>query len=279
MDAWASFWAAFFCACWGLNYSRPTLIVQQGWDEGPAAGPILSGEVAALAARLAGDVRAGWAALPPELADDAGSCLPHDRRALVTILDRGYAALDWLAYAPARSWESPPPKPVYALFYPFGTSGMYSPWTSEVQYDAALPDSALPYTVAHELAHARGFAREDEADLLAWAAATRSGDPYVTYAGSLGAFRWAASTLSRYDPEGAQALWSTLPAGARADVQRTVAYARDKPQLTVALGNVTYDAYLKSQGVADGRLSYGRMVKLLVYASRDPTIEWSPRRE
>ena len=147
-----------FLLAWGINYGRDPLRVQQGWHESRATtGPISRGEIRSLASRLCLNARYAYEDLPPAIASDEGSRMPYDRHELARIIDRGYASLDWLAYAPARDWESPSPKPVRVLFFPFSAAGMFSPWTSEAQYDAGLPDASLPFTVAHELAHIWAF--------------------------------------------------------------------------------------------------------------------------
>jgi hypothetical protein len=47
-----------------------------------------------------------------------------------------------------------------------GITGIYSPFTAEPNVNMNVPDPDLPFTASHELAHARGFAREDEANYL-----------------------------------------------------------------------------------------------------------------
>ena len=281
LAAWILTW---FLAAWGVNYGRDTLKVQQGWGgDAATSGPIGEGEIRALASRLALATAAAWRALPPAIAGDTGSRLPWDRSELAGIIDRGYRRLDWLAYAPARDWVSPRPKPVQILFFPFPASGMFSPWTSEAQYDAGLPDASLPFTAAHELAHARGYAREDEANLLGFAAGLACGDDYVRYGVLRAGFSYVNKALRSFDKAAAQDLRALLPEGVRADWRAISAHWERKPELTLAAGGRTYDAYLRSQGVSEGRRSYSRVVKLLVLLDRsgemDLDVSTYPREE
>jgi hypothetical protein len=254
-----------FLLFWGMNYGRDSLKDQQGWGGG---GPIEEAEVAALAERLVDAVCASWDALPPEIATPSGSRMPWDLPTLSAHIDRGYAALDWLDYAPAREWRSPRVKPVRLLFYPFSTAGRFSPWTSEAQYDGELPEVSLPFTAAHELAHARGFAREDEANLLGIAAGLASGEPYLQYGVLRAAVNYAVNAVGGTDKQAAKALRARLPEGVRADNRVLREYWASKPDLTVALSDATYDAYLKSQGVSSGRRSYSQVVKQLIWLDR-----------
>lgn len=266
LAGWVITW---FLVAWGVNYGRDPLKAQQGWGGDLAtSGPISEGEVRALASRLALATADAWRALPPEIASDEGSRLPFGRAELPAIIDRGYRRLDWLAYAPAREWVSPRPKPVQVLFFPFPASGMFSPWTNEAQYDAALPEASLPFTVAHELAHARGYAREDEANLLGFAAGLATGDPYVRYGVLRAGFSYVNKALRGFDKRAARDLRALLPEGVKADWRAINAHWDRKPELTLEAGNKTYDAYLKSQGVSEGRRSYSRVVRLLVLLDR-----------
>ena len=47
-------------------------------------------------------------------------------------------------------------------------TGVYSFFTGEANINVAFPDYTIPYTAAHELAHQRGIAREDEANFVAF---------------------------------------------------------------------------------------------------------------
>ena len=49
-----------------------------------------------------------------------------------------------------------------------GISGIFIPFTCEANVNATLPDWEIPFTACHELAHQRGFAREDEANYVGY---------------------------------------------------------------------------------------------------------------
>lgn len=62
-----------------------------------------------------------------------------------------------------------------------GISGYYNPFTSEAQYDPDLPDTFIPFTLAHETSHQIGFAREEEADFIAFLVGKDSKNPDLRY--------------------------------------------------------------------------------------------------
>ena len=47
-----------------------------------------------------------------------------------------------------------------------GILGYYNPFTAEAQYNATLPSTYVPFTLAHESAHQLGYAREQEANFI-----------------------------------------------------------------------------------------------------------------
>jgi hypothetical protein len=67
-----------------------------------------------------------------------------------------------------------------------GTRGFVSGNTLEAHVDFNLPAFQLPFTAAHEKAHLAGFARERDANFVAWLALSRAGDPRLRYAGYFG---------------------------------------------------------------------------------------------
>ncbi len=98
------------------------------------------------------------------------------------------------------------------------SSGVYSPFTGEPNYNAIQPDFDLPYVVAHEMAHQRGFAREDEANFIAFMVCTKAAHPYARYSGYLNALR-VLSVLYRIAPERYRETVATLGEGPRADLK------------------------------------------------------------
>lgn len=55
-------------------------------------------------------------------------------------------------------------------------TGVYSFFTGEANFNTDFPDYTTPFTAAHELAHQRGVAREDEASFVAYLVCMASDD-------------------------------------------------------------------------------------------------------
>jgi hypothetical protein len=150
--------ALAFVLLWGLNYRRQPFAVSARLDARPATAPELASLASALVVQ-ANDLRHG---------------LPEDARGVLRA--PGGAAGIWdrtgLGFeAAARRYPSLAgrylrPKPVLlseAMSW-LGITGIYSPFTGEANVNARVPDPELPFAAAHETAHQRGFAREDEAN-------------------------------------------------------------------------------------------------------------------
>jgi hypothetical protein len=167
--------------------------------------------------------------------------------------------------APLWGGDFGPPKPVYfsSLMSRFSVSGIYIPFTGEANFNAEQPDSDLPFSVAHEMAHQRGYAREDEADFIAFLVCINSSHPYVRYSGYLHATN-VLGVLARVEPRRYAEFVGALAPGARADIDASNAFwLRNEGHLSQATYKVT-DTYLKLNRVEAGLRSYNGVVALIV---------------
>jgi Protein of unknown function (DUF3810) len=148
-----------------------------------------------------------------------------------------------------------------------GITGIYFPFTAEANVNVVVPDSQLPFTACHELAHQGGIAPEDEANFVAYAACMRHPDADFRYSGVFNAALYALHALSGVDAARAarQAQWS--PA-VRRDLDALRAWNERYRGPAETAARAVNNAYLKTQGVDDGVRSYGRMVDLLVLERR-----------
>ena len=145
-----------------------------------------------------------------------------------------------------------------------GITGIYSFFTGESNLNTAYPDYSIPFTVAHEFAHQRGFSRENEANFIAYLVSIGSEDEYIRYSGYLSMYEYLASALYRTDPEAYYTLAAELPDSARADIlaAREV-NDRHSGSFLGTLADKANDNYLKLNGT-EGVVSYGLVVRLAV---------------
>jgi hypothetical protein len=149
-----------------------------------------------------------------------------------------------------------------------GIGGIYAPFTGEANVNATLPDWDRPFTVCHELAHQSGFAREDEANFLAYLACRSHPDRDFQYSGTFQAALYVLGALAAADRPAYDAARAALPAPLQRDLAALAAWRqRYKSRLSGVQDRVN-DTYLRSQGQREGVRSYGRMVDLLLAERR-----------
>lgn len=143
-------------------------------------------------------------------------------------------------------------------------TGFYFPFTGEANLNIDSPACYLPSTIAHEMAHQRGIASEQECNFIAIAVSLASGDPVYRYSGLLMGYVHLGNALYRADPDRWQVIRDTLPDTVVADLRQNSAYwAAFEGPVNDAASKV-YDSFLKSNGESRGVQSYGTVVDMLM---------------
>jgi hypothetical protein len=143
-------------------------------------------------------------------------------------------------------------------------AGVYTYFTGESNINVNFPDYTLPYTAAHEMAHQRGIAREDEANFVAFLVCAASDDDYIRYSGYLNLYEYVSNALYRADKDAYSEVRAELDPVARMEMS---AYSKffDKYRENVAatVTETVNNTYLTIQGTP-GTKSYGMVVDLAV---------------
>lgn len=143
-------------------------------------------------------------------------------------------------------------------------TGVYTFFTGEANLNTNSPDYALAFTAAHELAHQRGIAREDEANFMAFLVCTNSSDSYIRYCGYLNTLEYVLNALYSADYE----LWvSTFRKLDPKAIYEVYAYSefyeKYRDNVVGEISGAVNDAYLQMNGT-EGTVSYGLVVDLAV---------------
>jgi hypothetical protein len=172
---------------------------------------------------------------------------------------------------PAGRWGAPKIALSSPLLSRLMTAGITSPFTAEALVVGGAPVHSLPYVACHEAAHVRGFAREEDANFIAYLACEASDVPYYRYSGTLGVLRYCLNALAGADADAHSACVAQLSDDVRQDFAEYAAYWEPYQRGTAAqVGRQVNDAYL--QAVASGdqsARSYGRVVDLLLALHRE----------
>jgi hypothetical protein len=256
---------ALYMFGWGLNYARAPYAQGTALELRPADAAELE------------DATREWMQRASELRERLGEdsqgtvSLQIEFRELAQLVDEA-----WLRAGLHDSrLEGPQPalraSNVSSLMRSAGISGIYWPFTGEPHINALVPPSQLAFSALHEVAHQRGFAREDEANYLACRVGVDSSDPRLAYPAALAAFLHLSRGLREADAERAKQLEAEVPAALRRDRAALAAFWKPSTPLVASVREASSrvnDAYLKSQGQSQGVRSYGRMVDLLLAERR-----------
>lgn len=145
-----------------------------------------------------------------------------------------------------------------------GISGIFFPFTGEANVNVDIPHILLPATTCHEMAHQRGFAREDEANYIAWITSNSVDNPDFKYSGTMLALIHSMNAFFQSNPEKASDLLHSYDEGVNRDLRNLSEYWNKHEGRVEEITSDVNDAYLKSNRQEDGVRSYGRMVDLLL---------------
>ncbi len=143
-----------------------------------------------------------------------------------------------------------------------GIEGIFVPFTYEPTINTDYPTFVLPFTISHETAHLKGFAREDEANFMAYLACLRNPDIYYQYSGHMNALLYLSDALYETDPNQWTAQFKKLDSRAAADLNAYTAYVKRHEGSVDRISSEVNDRYLKTQGQS-GVVSYDNFVILL----------------
>lgn len=143
-------------------------------------------------------------------------------------------------------------------------SGVYTFFTGEANINTNFPDYTLPYTAAHELAHQRGIAREDEANFVAFLVCKDSDDVYIRYSAYLNMYEYLRNALYAANTDYYTETYYSVPVNCRKEM---TAYSKffDKYRENVIeeVSETVNDTFLTINGT-EGTRSYGMVVDLAV---------------
>ena len=245
------FWA--FLLTFGLNYQRPFLFELLGYEQRRAE----TLELEALGEEIVRGVNENYLE-----AHVAGRAVPASSETLA-LLKEAYEATPDLVLLPKGEFTEP--KPVYfsGLLTRLGISGFYFPFTGEPNYNADAPDFQIVFSMAHEMAHQRGVARESEANFVAYLVCVNSRDPFVRYSGYRNGLGVLSELHSR-EPEKARKLAGQLGVGYREDSRRAAQFWAKSAGAAGAFSQRINDLYLRANRVKAGVEDYRGSTALII---------------
>ena len=152
--------------------------------------------------------------------------------------------------------------------------GYYFPFSMEANYNKVMGIMNKPSTICHELSHLRGYIFEDEANFISYLACVNSDDIFIQYSGYLSVLYYLDNDF--YKSIGKDwNIYTQQPAileivhednifVTEEDWERINKNAFISTETVDEVSDVFMDMTLKANGVSDGKISYNRVVNLLL---------------
>ena len=143
-------------------------------------------------------------------------------------------------------------------------TGMYNPFTAETNINVDAPVFNIPFTVCHEIAHLKGFPKENEANFISFLTCIKSDDLYFQYSGYLSGLIHCSNALYKEDPGAYIKLRKNFSGGVFRDLQYADKYWDNYKGFIAAIGESNNNVFLKFTNQPDGTKSYGLVVDLII---------------
>ena len=154
-------------------------------------------------------------------------------------------------------------------------TGFFFPFTGEANINVDSPDCMTASTIAHEIAHQRGVAQEDEANFVAVLASLADGDSVYCYSSCLMAYTYLGNALYAADYETWLNIYNSLKPEVIADLRDNSSYwDKYRDSVVNTASDAIYTGMLYSYGQTDGLKTYGKCVDLLVAYYIDDAVSY-----
>ena len=142
-------------------------------------------------------------------------------------------------------------------------SGVYTYFTGEANINMNYLPYIVVFSTAHEMAHQRGIAPEDEANFIAFLVCVNSDDEYIRYCGYAEMLQYFTSSLYGASIDKYISVVSCLPTGLLYEYSAfSEMFAPYSGSTASKVSGAVNDTYLKMQGEAEGTASYDLVTSL-----------------
>jgi len=250
-----------FLLMWGFNYYRLPFADIAGLDTGRVTGEELE-ELCKNLINQANELRG------MVIEDSNGVMIISDKHEVLSCAGKGYEKAAVFYPELAGSYSKPKEMILSGAMSTVGISGLFLPFTGEANVNMQIPDPLLPAAVCHEMAHQRGFAREDEANYLAYFSCNLHPDTDFKYSGTFLALIYSMKAMKDYDYHKYLELCEEYSAGVASDLSAVKQFWQQHRGTISRASSWVNNIYLKANQQEDGIQSYGGMVDLLIAEKR-----------
>ncbi|MDG3581329.1 DUF3810 domain-containing protein [Galbibacter sp. CMA-7] len=158
-----------------------------------------------------------------------------------------------------------------ALTY-MGYSGYLNPFTNEAQVNGLQLDFKYPTVSCHEEAHQIGYSAENEANFIAFLAATSNNDLYFQYSGYIYVLRYCLGEVKRRDIKKFEEFNGKIHPGIIKNYIEVANFWRRHKTKAEPVFKNTFNSFLKANNQKEGLKSYSYVVALLVNYYKDKNL-------
>lgn len=152
-----------------------------------------------------------------------------------------------------------------SIFTKMGISGYYGPFFNEIHVNNYSLNFTYPFTLAHEMAHQFGIARESEANLFAFVICSNTDDQRIRYSAYASIISYILYDIRLFMPEEYEDFLNMVKPEIIADVKRNRQHWLSARNETLSdVQDKAYNAYLKGNKISSGRENYSEVVGLLI---------------
>ncbi|TDX83931.1 DUF3810 domain-containing protein [Epilithonimonas xixisoli] len=146
-----------------------------------------------------------------------------------------------------------------------GILGYYNPFSAEAQYNPNLPATNIPFTLAHEMAHQLGYAREQEASFIAYLCVKNSDNLDLQYSTRLYVLKGLLRALSqdKRNNDFILNLTSQYSEKMKRDRKKEVEFYESNEGIISDFFGITNELFLKSNQ-QEGRITYSYFINLVL---------------
>ena len=247
---------AGFCMLWGVYYYGDDFITVSGLKNEKVSVEELA-EVTEYFADMANEYSS-------KVTRDAGGIDSVDYKAVLSRSDEVYGKIE--KDHPCLEGPEVKAKGVICsrIMSYVDFTGFFFPFTAEANVNTETPSAYFASTVAHELAHQRGVAKEQEANFVAVLASLEYGDPDYVYSAAVLAYTHLGNALYDADNESWKEIYSGLNEKVLTDLKANREYWQRFETPVQKASNTVYESFLYSYDQDLGLKSYGACVDLLV---------------
>ena len=244
-----------FNLLWGLNYNRTGIAGKLGLE---------------VKAYSQEDLLVLTDALHQRLNFYAEQVTEEERRKLnrkPELFHEGEKAFSYLAEEyPFLKYKHASVKPSifsYAGNY-LGFQGYYNPFSGEAQVNTTIPRALEPFVTTHEIAHQLGYARENEANFVAYLACRTFPSVAFRYSMYLDMFNYTLGELRKRDPALANMFYKSLHPQVINDIEESREFYTKYKNPVEPVIMWGYSHYLKANNQPAGKETYNEVVAWLI---------------